>query len=91
MFNSSSSKKRSTSDDDLCEDGWDWSSDCEKDSKKNSCGCNVSINIFCNTCKKESDFSDGGFSDKDFQCMSKKEPVYSDEKCSVYVNVYCNS
>jgi len=116
MFNLSSSKKRSTSDDDFCEDDWDWSCDWEKDSKKNDCGCNVSINIYCNKCKKDNDFSDSDLSDSDFsdsdfsdsdrsdrsdsdsdrsdndfECMSKKKPVYSDGKCNIYVNVYCNS
>ena len=106
MFNLSSSKKRSTSDDDFCEDDWDWSCDWEKDSKKNDCGCNVSINIYCNKCKKDNDFSDSNLSDSDFsdsdfsgsdrsendfECMSNKKPVYSDGKCNIYVNVYCNS
>ena len=84
MFNSDSSKKGFTSDDEFCEDDWDC--DYKKEPKKDGCGCNVSINIYCNKCKKDSEFKDD-----DFECMSKKGPVYSDEKCSVYVNVFCNS
>jgi len=102
MFGSGSSKKRFTSEDEFSEDSWEdsWEDSCRKDNCckelikddwckepiKDDCGCNVSINIYCNKCKK-----DYKFEDDDFEFASKKGPIFSDDKCSVYVNIFCNS
>jgi len=97
MFGSGSSKKKFTSEDEFCEDSWE--NDCRKDDCckelikddwckkpiKDDCGCNISINIYCNKIERDYKFED------DFEYTSKKGPIFSDDKCSVYVNVFCNS
>jgi len=68
----------------------DWKDDCKED-RKDECKydrkddeCCVSVNIFCDKCKKEKSKED------DFEGDSKTERKCKDEDCCVSVNIFCN-